>query len=72
MQPNKLFSLCLTLMVAAFWVNSAVAAEKKMVKDPSTGQMGTSPEYGGLVEVAGTVRRCDGPSLRSNPRQSLD
>ena len=43
--------LTLTLMVATFWVNSVVAAEKKMVKDPTTGQMVTAPEYGGTVNL---------------------
>ena len=41
--------LSLTLMVAAFWVSSAVGAEKKMVKDPSTGKMVSEPEYGGTI-----------------------
>ena len=42
--------LTLTLMVAAFWVSpAAVAAEKKMVTDPSTGKMVTAPEYGGTI-----------------------
>ena len=39
--------LSLTMMVAALGVSSAVAAEKKMVKDPTTGKMVTAPEYGG-------------------------
>ena len=43
--------LTLTLIVATFWVNSVVAAEKKMVKDPTTGQMVTAPEYGGTVNL---------------------
>ncbi len=42
--------LTLTLMVAAFWVNpAAVAAEKKIVKDPATGEMVAAPEYGGTI-----------------------
>ena len=41
--------LTLTLMVAALGVSSAVAAEKKMVKDPATGEMVTEPEYGGTL-----------------------
>ena len=45
--------LTLTLMVAAFWVSpAAVAAEKKMVTDPSTGKMVTAPEYGGTITYA--------------------
>ncbi len=44
--------LSLTLMVAAFWVSSAVAAEKKMLKDPATGEMVTVPEYGGTITFA--------------------
>ncbi len=71
MKANKLFSLCLTLlvglspagfwsaaklqswlltltlMVATLWVGSAVAAEKEMVMDPSTGEMVEAPRYGG-------------------------
>ena len=39
--------LSLTMMVAALGVSTAVAAEKKMVKDPTTGKMVTAPEYGG-------------------------
>ena len=42
--------LTLTLMVAALGVSSAaVAAEKKMVKDPTTGKMVSAPEYGGRI-----------------------
>ena len=41
--------LSLILMVTAFWVSSAVGAEKKMVKDPSTGEMLTAPENGGTL-----------------------
>ena len=42
--------LTLTLMVAAFWVSpAAVAADKKMVTDPSTGKVVTAPEYGGTL-----------------------
>ena len=44
--------LTLTLMVAALGVSSAIAAEKKMVKDPSTGKMVTAPEYGGTFTYA--------------------
>ena len=44
--------LTLTLMVATLGVSSAVAAEKKMVKDPSTGKMVTAPEYGGTLTFA--------------------
>jgi len=40
--------LTLTLMVTAFWVSPA-AAQKYMVKDPSTGAMITAPEYGGTL-----------------------
>ncbi len=40
--------LTLALMVAALGVSpAAVAAEKKMVKDPSTGEMVEAPRYGG-------------------------
>ncbi len=39
--------LSLTLMVTALGVSSAVAAEKKMVKDPATGKMVVAPRYGG-------------------------
>ena len=41
--------LSLILMVAAFWVSPAVAAEKKTVTDPSTGKVVTAPEYGGTL-----------------------
>ena len=42
--------LSLTLMVAALWVSpAAVAAEKKMVKDPTTGKMVSAPEWGGTI-----------------------
>ena len=45
--------LSLTLMVAAFWVSSAaVAAEQKMVMDPTSGEMVTAPEYGGILTIA--------------------
>ncbi len=48
----KMQSLLLTLMVVAFWVSpAAVAADKKMVTDPSTGKMVTAPEYGGTLTV---------------------
>ena len=42
-----LFSLI--LMVAALGVSSVSGAEKKMVKDPSTGKMVSAPEYGGTL-----------------------
>ena len=50
----KLQSLLLTLilMVATLGVSSAVGAEKKMVKDPTTGKMVTVPEYGGTLTFA--------------------
>ena len=41
--------LALILMVTALGVGLAIAAEKKMVKDPSTGKMVTAPEYGGTL-----------------------
>ena len=44
--------LSLTLMVAAFWVGPAAAAEKKYVTDPSTGKVVTAPEYGGTFTFA--------------------
>ena len=44
--------LSLTLMVAALGVGLAIAAEKKMVKDPTTGKMVTAPEYGGTITSA--------------------
>ena len=44
--------LTLTLMVAALGVSSAVGAEKKMVKDPTTGEMVSAPEYGGSLTFA--------------------
>ena len=49
----KIQSLLLTfiLMVATLWVGPALAAEKKMVKDPGTGEMVTAPEYGGTLTI---------------------
>ena len=44
--------LTLTLMVAAFWVSSAVAAEKETVFDPATGRTWTAPQYGGTLTWA--------------------
>ncbi len=41
--------LSLILMVAALGVGLAIAAEKKMVKDPTTGEMVSAPEYGGTL-----------------------
>ena len=41
--------LTLILMVAVLGVSSAVAAEKKMLKDPSTGKMVEAPQYGGTI-----------------------
>ena len=47
-------ALLLAFILAAFtfWMGPAVAAEKKMVKDPSTGKMVTAPEYGGRLTQA--------------------
>ncbi len=53
-KTRKMQSLLLTfiLMVAALWVSpAAVAADKKMVTDPSTGKMVTAPEYGGKLTI---------------------
>ncbi len=42
--------LAFILMVAAFGVSpAAVAAEKKMVKDPTTGKVVQAPQYGGTL-----------------------
>ncbi len=49
------FLLTLTLMVVAIWVSPAVAAEKMMVTDPSTGKLVTAPEYGGTITFARTT-----------------
>ena len=54
----KMQSLLLTfiLMVAALWVSpAAIAAEKEMVREPSTGKMVTAPEYGGTITFARTT-----------------
>ena len=48
--------LTLTLMVAALGVGSAVAAEKEMVMDPSTGEMVEAPRYGGTFTQVHEVR----------------
>ena len=50
--------LTLTLMVAALWVGSAMAAEKKMVMDPTTGEMVEAPRYGGTFTQ---VQKCEAP-----------
>ena len=47
--------LTLTLMVAALGVSSAVGAEKKMVKDPRTGEMVEAPRYGGTLTYATVI-----------------
>ena len=52
--------MSLTLMVAALGVSSAVAAEKEMVKDPSTGKMVEKPRYGGSLTF---VRRNEGSGV---------
>ena len=41
--------LALILGLIVLWTGPAVAAEKKMVKDPTTGKMVTAPEYGGTI-----------------------
>ena len=46
---SLLIILILTLMVAVLGVSPAMAAEKKMVTDPTTGEMVTAPEYGGTL-----------------------
>ena len=49
----KMQSLLLTMMLAVLWVSpAAVAADKKMVTDPSTGKIVTAPEYGGTLTYA--------------------
>ena len=54
--------LTLTLMVAALGVSSAaMAAEKKMVKDPTTGKMVSAPEYGGTITFNGFAIATDWP-----------
>ena len=55
--------LSLILMVTALGVSSAVGAEKKMVKDPTTGKMVTAPAYGGTLTYASRV-----PTLYVDPR----
>ena len=57
MQP---LLLTFTLMVATLGVSSAVAAEKEMVKDPSTGKMVEKPRYGGSLTF---VRRNEGSGV---------
>ena len=63
---GKMQSLLLTLilMVSTLWVALAVAAEKKMVTDPTTGKMVTAPEYGGTltyVQPGYEENEIDGP-----------
>ena len=52
---SKLSATLLALILGAsvLWVSPAVAAEKKMVKDPTTGKMVTVPEYGGTLTIPG-------------------
>ena len=44
--------LAFILGAFAFWMGPAVAAEKKMVTDPTTGKVVTAPEYGGTLTFA--------------------
>jgi len=53
------FALVLILTATGLWAagvsdsnDSASAAEKEMVLDPTTGQMVTAPEYGGTLTFA--------------------
>ena len=39
----------LILGLIVLWTGPAVAAEKKMVKDPTTGKMVSAPEWGGTL-----------------------
>ena len=41
----------------AFWMGPAVAAEKKMVTDPTTGKVVTAPEYGGTFTFANAAEQ---------------
>ena len=52
MKKMKSLLLTLSLVVAAFWVSPAVAAEKETVFDPATGRTWTAPEYGGTLTWA--------------------
>ncbi len=54
--------LALILMVATLGVSSAVGAEKKMVKDPTTGKMVSAPEYGGTLTMNGLGLATDWPT----------
>ncbi len=49
----KLISVLLALLLGTFVLGMGPtnAAEKKMLKDPTTGQMVTAPEYGGTVNL---------------------
>ena len=52
---RKIQSIFFTFILAviAIWVSpAAVAADKKMVTDPSTGKVVTAPEYGGTLTYA--------------------
>ena len=54
-KSKSIFSAILLAFILgafAFWMGPAVAAEKKMVKDPSTSKMVTAPEYGGTLTFA--------------------
>ena len=50
----KLLSVLLALILGVFVLSMGptAAAEKKMVKDPATGQVLTAPEYGGSITYA--------------------
>ena len=54
-KSKSTFSATLTALILGIFVLSmgpTDAAEKKMVKDPSTGEMVTAPEYGGTLTIA--------------------
>ena len=44
--------LTLTLMVTAFWVSPTAVTAQEMVKDPSTGEMVSAPQYGGRIVLS--------------------
>ena len=51
--------LTLILMVATLGVSSAVAAEKEMLKDPSTGMTVLKPQHGGTLTAVLLTRPYD-------------
>ena len=68
------FAIALVLVVTAtgLWAagaeeESASAAEKEMVLDPTTGKMVTAPEYGGTITLAAVEEQMSSDTAESGP-----